>query len=332
MIRIAINGFGRIGRCVLRALYESGYRDMVQCVAINDLCPASTSAHLLQFDSVHGRFAESVYLDGDMLHIGADEIALTSQTEPAELPWGMLDVDLVLECTGQLVHRGPCEMHLRAGARKVLVAAPCEGADATIVYGVNDNTLEATHQVVSNASSTTHCLAPVARVLHEQFAIVDGTFTALHSYTNDQQLLDLAQGADLYRSRAAGLSLIPSQSGAALTIGLVLPGLEGRLDGRAVRVPTPNVSLLDLTVQVSRAASRDEVNEVMKTAADLTPILEYSDRPLVSTDFNHRSASAIFDATQTLGRGPLVKVLAWYDNEWAYAHRMLDTALAMMSA
>jgi glyceraldehyde 3-phosphate dehydrogenase len=332
MIRVAINGFGRIGRCVLRALYESGYRDMVQCVAINDLSAPATSAHLLQYDSVHGRFHESVYLDGDILHVGSDEIALISQADAIEFPWGMLDVDLVLECTGSFTTREQCEAHLRAGARKVLVSAPCDNADATVVFGVNDNILEAGHVIVSNASCTTNCLAPIAKVLHEQFAILEGTLTTIHSYTNDQQLLDLAHGKDLYRGRAAAVSLVPTHTGAATTIGLVLPGLEGRLSGLALRVPTPNVSLLDLTVQVSKGSSRAEVNEVMKTAADLMPVLDYCDKPLVSIDFNHTAASAIFDANHTEARGNLIKVLAWYDNEWGFSNRMLDTALSMMSA
>lgn len=332
MIRVAINGFGRIGRCILRAIYESGYRDMVQCVAINDLSSPESSAHLLQYDSVHGRFNQSVYLDGETLHVGEDEIALISQPDPAELPWGMMDIDLVLECTGRFTKRDACVPHLKAGAKKVLVSAPCDNADATVVYGVNDHVLEAGHLIVSNASCTTNCLAPVAKVLHEHFAIIEGTMTTIHSYTNDQHILDLAHKKDMYRGRAAALSLIPTKTGAAKAIGLVLPGLDGKLSGLAVRVPTPNVSLVDLTVHVSKPATKAEVNDVMKQAADVMPVLDYTDKPLVSIDFNHSSASSTFDANHTEAKGNLIKVLAWYDNEWGFSNRMLDTALAMMSA
>lgn len=329
MLRVAINGFGRIGRNILRALYQSGYRDRVQVVAINDLGDAATCAHLLEFDSVHGHFNAGVHLDDNLLGIGEDAIILLSEPEPAQLPWRELDVDLVLECSGRMTSGHKAAAHLQAGASKVLISAPAEGVDATVVYGVNEHVLQASHCIVSNASCTTNCLAPVAKVLHEHFGIEEGSMTTIHAYTNDQHLLDLG-GGDLYRARAAALSMIPTRTGAAKAIGLVLPGLDGRIAGMAVRVPTANVSLVDLVVRVHDTPDRDEVNEAMRLAAAGSPVLHYNDRPLVSVDFNGHPASSIFDANHTHAQGHLLHVMAWYDNEWGFAHRMLDTGLLML--
>ncbi|WP_020409954.1 type I glyceraldehyde-3-phosphate dehydrogenase [Hahella ganghwensis] len=332
MIRIGINGFGRIGRNVLRAIYESGYRDMMQVVAINDLAERETCAHLLEFDSLHGRFNQPVKLSGDLLEVGSDAITLLQHKEPLELPWAVAEVDLVMECTGRFNSKEKAQAHIAAGAKKVLVSAPCKNADATVVYGVNEHVIESGHQVISNASCTTNCLAPVAKVIHENFGIEGGVMTTIHSYTNDQNLLDLAHPKDLCRARAAAMSMIPTKTGAAQAIGMVLPGLEGRLSGMSVRVPTPNVSLVDLSAQVTRETTREEINEVMRLASLDMHVLEYNDRPLVSCDFNHNPASAIFDANHTQAHGHMIKVLAWYDNEWGFSNRMLDTALTMMSA
>ncbi|WP_431687623.1 type I glyceraldehyde-3-phosphate dehydrogenase [Hahella sp. NBU794] len=332
MIRVGINGFGRIGRNVLRAIYESGYRDMIQVVAINDLADRETCAHLLRYDSIHGKFNQEVRLSGELLRVAGDDIAMLQHGDPLELPWAVANVDLVLECTGKFTKREKAEAHIMAGASKVLISAPSEDADATVVYGVNEHVLEARHAIVSNASCTTNCLAPVAMVLHENLGIEQGVLTTIHSYTNDQHLLDLAHKKDLFRARAAGLSMIPTRTGAARAIGKVLPGLEGRLTGMAVRVPTANVSLLDLSLKVARHVSAEEINAMMLAASRETPILEYNDLPLVSIDFTHSTASAIFDANHTQSHEGMVKVLAWYDNEWGFSHRMLDTALTMMSA
>ena len=331
MIRVGINGFGRIGRNVLRAIYESGYRETMQVVAINDLADFNSSAHLLEFDSVHGRFNHPISLSEDLLQVGDDAITLLRYGDPLELPWAVAEVDLVLECTGLFNSKAEASAHISAGAKKVLVSAPCEDADATVVYGVNEHVIEAGHTVISNASCTTNCLAPIAKVIHENFGIESGVMTTVHSYTNDQRLLDLNHPKDLYRARAAAISMIPTQTGAAKAIGLVLPGLEGRLTGGAIRVPTPNVSLVDLSTHVTRGGSIDEINEVMKEASKHIPCLEYNDKPLVSMDFNHHPASAVFDANHTQAHGNIIKVLAWYDNEWGFSNRMLDTALAMMS-
>ncbi len=331
MIRVGINGFGRIGRNVLRAIYESGYRETIQVVAINDLADFATNAHLLEHDSIHGHFSKPVSLSEDLLQVGDDAITLLQHADPLELPWAVAEVDLVLECTGRFNSKAKAEGHIAAGAQKVLVSAPCDGADATVVYGVNEHIIEPENTVISNASCTTNCLAPIAKVLHENFGIENGVMTTIHSYTNDQNLLDLSHPKDLYRARAAALSMIPTQTGAAKAIGLVLPGLEGRLTGFAVRVPTPNVSLVDLSVHVSRGATVDEVNMVMQQASEQIPCLEFNDKPLVSADFNHHSASAVFDASHTQAHGNIIKAVAWYDNEWGFSNRMLDTALAMMS-
>jgi glyceraldehyde 3-phosphate dehydrogenase len=331
MLRIAINGFGRIGRNVLRALYQSGYRDDIQVVAINDLGDAETCAHLLEFDSVHGHFAADIRLEDGLLALGDDAIILLSEAEPLRLPWGELDIDIVLECSGRMTSSIKAMGHLDAGAGKVLISAPAEDVDATVVFGVNENVLQATDRIVSNASCTTNCLAPVARVLHEQFGIEEGSMTTIHAYTNDQHLLDLGHD-DLYRARAAALSMIPTRTGAAKAIGLVLPGLDGKIAGMAVRVPTANVSLVDLVLRVHDTPSRDDVNAVMRAAAAASPVLDYNDRALVSVDFNGNPASAIFDANHTHAQGHLLHVMAWYDNEWGFAHRMLDTALAMSRA
>ncbi len=332
MIRVGINGFGRIGRNVLRAIYESGYRDMIQVVAINDLADRESCAHLLEFDSLHGHFKTPVKLNGEVLEVGNDAIAMMQYANPLELPWAVADVDMVMECTGRFTSKEKAAAHITAGAKKVLVSAPCKNADATVVYGVNEHIIEPGHLVISNASCTTNCLAPVAKVLHENFGIEEGVMTTIHSYTNDQHLLDLAHPKDLCRARAAAMSMIPTKTGAASAIGLVLPGLEGRLTGMSVRVPTPNVSLVDLSLHVTRAADRDEVNRVMFEASKEMHIMQYNDRPLVSCDFNHNPASAIFDANHTLAHGHIIKAMAWYDNEWGFSNRMLDTALAMMSA
>ena len=329
MLKVGINGFGRIGRCVVRALHEHGFRDRIEIVAINDLSDSAHSGHLLRFDSVHGRFNEPVSVDGDHLRVGADSIQLLRQPDPALLPWGDLGVDVVFECTGRFTSKAKCLPHLAAGARQVLVSAPCTEADATVVFGVNEASLRPGQQVVSNASCTTNCLAPVAQVLHRHFGIEAGTMTTIHSYTNDQHILDLAHPKDMYRGRAAALSMIPTATGAAKAIGLVLPELEGRLAGMAVRVPTPNVSLVDLTVQVTKPVTREAVNEAMRAAANASKVLRYVDSPLVSVDFNHDPASSSFDSNHTLVKGQMVKVMAWYDNEWGFSCRMLDTALAM---
>ncbi|HEX4910148.1 MAG TPA: type I glyceraldehyde-3-phosphate dehydrogenase [Permianibacter sp.] len=333
-VRIAINGFGRIGRNVVRALYESGYRDRVQLVAINDLGDLGTAAHLLRYDSVHGRFPQPVRHDGNKLVIAGDEVLYCSQPDPAQLPWRTLGVDVVLECTGRFTSRASAAVHLQAGARKVLISAPADDADATIVYGVNHHTISAAMQIVSNASCTTNCLAPVAKVLHELVGIEQASMTTIHAYTNDQQLLDLNH-KDIYRARSATQSMIPTKTGAAKAVGLVLPQLKGKFDGMAVRVPTINVSLVDLNFIASRDTTADEINAAMRKAAESGPlasVLDYNDEPLVSVDFNHVPASSTFDANQTKVSGRWVKVMAWYDNEWGFSHRMLDTSLALAHA
>ena len=328
--RLAINGFGRIGRLVFRAIQESG-RDDVEVVAVNDLAPPETSAHLLQFDSVHGRFPGTVTLEDGRLKAGGDGVSVLAEPDPGKLPWGDMNVDVVLECTGRLTDRAGAAQHLDAGATRVLVSAPAKDVDRTIVFGVNDSTLAPGDQVVSNASCTTNCLAPVAKVLHALVGLERGYMTTVHAYTADQRLQDTMHG-DLRRARAAPVSLIPTSTGAARAIGLVLPDLAGRLDGCAIRVPTANVSLVDLVFDAGRATTTVEINEAMAAAADgeLRGVLDYSDAPLVSCDFNHIPASATFDATQTqVVDGRLVRVLAWYDNEWGFSNRMADTAARM---
>ena len=331
MLRIAINGFGRIGRNILRALYESGYRDRIQLVAVNDPGDAATCVHLLRFDSVHGRFRWPVHFEDGLLTVGEDAIIMLTETDPQRLPWSELDIDIVLECSGRMTSAAKAGAHRQAGADKVLISAPAEGVDATVVYGVNEQVLHAGDAVVSNASCTTNCLAPVLKILHESFGVEDGSMTTIHAYTNDQRLLDLGHD-DMYRSRAAALSMIPTKTGAARAIGLVLPGLDGRITGMAVRVPTANVSLVDLVLRVHDVPTREEVNNIMQAAAAISPVLEYNDLPLVSVDFNGCSASSVFDASHTQIQGQLLHVMAWYDNEWGFAHRMLDTALCMEAA
>jgi glyceraldehyde 3-phosphate dehydrogenase len=334
--RIAINGYGRIGRNVLRALFESQRHDEIEIVAINDLGDAKINAHLTRHDTVHGPFRGSVQAEGASLVVDGRRIAVSSVRSPAELPWKQLGVDIVLECTGLFTSKAKAAAHLAAGARKVLISAPGgNDVDATIVYGVNHGVLKAQHTVVSNASCTTNCLAPVAQVLHQGVGIVNGLMTTVHSYTNDQVLTDVYH-EDLRRARSATQSMIPTKTGAAAAVGLVLPELAGRLDGFAVRVPTINVSLVDLVFSTARDTTAEEVNALVQAAAangPLAGVLGYSDEPLVSVDFNHDARSSVFDATCTkVSGGRLVKVCAWYDNEWGFSNRMLDTALAMANA
>lgn len=330
-IRIAINGFGRIGRNTLRALYENSYREQLQVVAINDLGDAETNAHLLKYDSVHGRFNEQVSHDAESLSVNGDRIAITAIRNPEELPWKDLDVDVVFECTGLFTKRAKAEAHLKAGARKVIISAPSPDADTMIVYGVNHNVLTAKHDIISSASCTTNCLAPVAEVLHKVIGIESGLMTTIHSYTNDQKLSDTYH-TDLYRTRSATQSMIPTKTGAAAAIGKIIPELDGKLDGLAVRVPTINVSLIDFSLIASRETSVKEVNSAVKAAAESNPVLGYNLEKLVSIDFNHNALSSIFDANHTRVLGRHVKVMAWYDNEWGFSNRMLDNALALMKA
>src|SRR5476651_170839 len=329
-IRVAINGFGRIGRLVLRAIVESGRRD-IEVVALNDLGPVETNAHLLRYDSVHGRFPATVTVEGDYIIAAGHKMKATAIKNPAELPHKELGVDIALECTGIFTTKEKASVHLTAGAKRVLVSAPCDGADITVVYGVNHDKLSKDHLVVSNASCTTNCLVPVAKVLNDAVGIERGMMTTIHSYTNDQPSLDQMH-KDLYRARAAALSMIPTSTGAAKAVGLVLPELKGKLDGVSVRVPTPNVSLIDLKFVSKRATTVAEVNDAMKAAAAgaLKGILEIVDAPLVSSDFNHNPASSSFALDQTkVMEGNFVGVMAWYDNEWGFSNRMADTAVAM---
>jgi len=330
-IRIAINGFGRIGRNILRALYENDYRNRLHVVAINDLGDAETNAHLLKYDSVHGRFNAEVSHDAESISVNGDRIAITAIRNPEDLPWGELNVDLVLECTGLFTKRDKAEAHIKAGARKVIISAPSPDADAMIVYGVNHNTLTAQHTIISSASCTTNCLAPVADALHKAIGIESGLMTTIHSYTNDQNLSDVYH-TDLYRARSATQSMIPTKTGAAAAIGKIIPELDGKLDGLAVRVPTINVSLVDFGFIASRETSIEEVNAAVKAAAESNPVLGYNVEKLVSIDFNHNALSSIFDANHTRVLGCHVKVMAWYDNEWGFSNRMLDNALALMEA
>ncbi len=334
-IRVAINGYGRIGRNITRALYESGLCDQIKLVAINDLGGLTTNVHLTKYDSVHGRFPGEVSSDSKDLIINGDTIQVCAERDPKKLPWSALDVDVVLESTGFFASKAKASAHLEAGAKKVLISAPAGQDVKTIVYGVNERTLTAKDTVVSNASCTTNCLAPVAKVLLDQFGLSRGLMVTVHAYTNDQTLTD-SYHSDLRRARSATQSMIPTQTGAAAAVGLVLPELSGKLDGYAIRVPTINVSVVDLTFECSCAElSIDEINAAMKAAAadhSLKGILEYNDEPLVSTDFNHCSASSTFDATQTRKIDRLYKVVSWYDNEWGFSNRMLNTTLAMMAA
>lgn len=331
-IRIAINGFGRIGRNTLRALYESGYRDRLEVVAINDLGKGEVNTHLFRFDTVHGRFNGDVaYQDATML-VNGDPIAILSEKDPATLPWAEMKVDIVFECTGLFTKRDDAAAHIKAGATKVIVSAPSEGADATIVYGVNDEILTSSHEVISNASCTTNCLAPIAKPIHDAIGIKQGLMTTIHSITNDQALTDVYH-SDLRRARSATQSMIPTKTGAAAAVGLVLPELAGKLDGMAMRVPVVNVSVIDFTFNAVRKTSVGEINEVMMKASTRSKggILQINQDPLVSIDFNHCAASATFDCTQTHVNDNLVKVIAWYDNEWGFSNRMLDNAIAIMA-
>ncbi len=329
-LRVAINGFGRIGRLVLRAIVESGRRD-IEVVAVNDLGPVETNAHLLRYDSVHGRFPAQVSVDGEFMIAAGHKIKVTAIKNPAELPHKALDVDIALECTGIFTSKEKAAAHLEAGAKRVLVSAPCDSADLTVVYGVNHDRLTKDHLVVSNASCTTNCLVPVAKVLHDAVGIERGMMTTIHSYTNDQPSLDQMH-KDLYRARAATLSMIPTSTGAAKAVGLVLPELKGKLDGISVRVPTPNVSLVDLKFVSKKATSVQEINDAIKGAASgsLKGILEVVQEKLVSMDFNHNPASSSFALDQTkVMDGNFVSVMTWYDNEWGFSNRMADTAVAM---
>ncbi|KAE8437201.1 MULTISPECIES: type I glyceraldehyde-3-phosphate dehydrogenase [Halomonadaceae] len=327
-IRVAINGFGRIGRNVLRALYENGYRDRVQVVAINDLGDPSLNSHLLRHDTVHGHFPFSVEHDAESISVDGDRITISSERDPANLPWASMDIDLVMECTGLFTKREAAAKHIAAGAKRVLISAPSPDADATIVYGVNDDILTAEHTVVSNASCTTNCLAPVAKALNDAVGIENGLMTTVHAYTNDQNLSDVYH-SDPYRARSATHSMIPTKTGAAAAVGLVLPELAGKFDGLAVRVPVINVSLVDLTFTAGRDTTKEEINEIVEKAAANSPVLAVNAQPLVSIDFNHDAHSSTFDANHTRVNGRLVKIMAWYDNEWGFSNRMLDTAIAM---
>jgi len=334
-IKVAINGYGRIGRNILRAHYERGKTHDLAIVAINDLGSPETNAHLTRYDTAHGKFPGKIAVEGDAMIVNGDRIKVFAQRNPAELPWGALGVDVVLECTGLFTTKEKASAHLKGGAKKVILSAPGgKDVDATIVYGVNHGALKSAHTVISNASCTTNCLAPLVKPLHDRIGIVTGLMTTIHAYTNDQVLTDVYH-EDLRRARSATMSMIPTKTGAAAAVGLVLPELNGKLDGFAIRVPTINVSLVDLSFIAARDTTVDEVNAIMKAAADAGPlagILNYNTAPLVSVDFNHDPASSTFDATLTKVSGRLVKVSAWYDNEWGFSNRMLDTAVALMAA
>ncbi len=333
-LRVAINGYGRIGRNVLRAHYEGGKKHDLQIVAINDLGDPKTNAHLTQFDTAHGRFSGSVAVEGDAMVVNGDRIRVLANRDPAQLPWGELGVDVVLECTGFFTSKEKASAHLKGGAKKVVISAPGgKDVDATVVFGVNHGVLKATDTVISNASCTTNCLAPLVKPLHDAVGLVSGLMTTVHAYTNDQVLTDVYH-EDLRRARAAAHNMIPTKTGAAAAVGLVLPELDGRLDGYAIRVPTINVSIVDLSFIAARDTTVDEVNAIMKTASEgaLKGILGYNTAPLVSSDFNHDARSSIFDATLTKVAGRLVKVASWYDNEWGFSNRMLDTTVALMAA
>jgi glyceraldehyde 3-phosphate dehydrogenase (phosphorylating) len=334
-IKVGINGYGRIGRNVLRALYESGRTNEIQIVAVNDLGDANTNAHLTRYDTAHGKFPGTVTVDGDAMVVNGDRIRVLAERDPAKLPWGHLGVDTVLECTGLFTSKAKAGLHLAGGARRVVISAPGEkDVDATIVYGVNHGVLKSSYTVISNASCTTNCLAPVAKVLNDNIGLVAGVMTTIHSYTNDQVLTDVFH-KDLRRARSATMSQIPTKTGAAAAVGLVLPELNGKLDGFAIRVPTINVSLVDLSFVAARATSVAEINGMLKAAAAgaMKGVLAYNEAPLVSIDFNHDAHSSTFDATLTkVVGGTLVKVCAWYDNEWGFSNRMLDTTVAWSKA
>jgi glyceraldehyde 3-phosphate dehydrogenase len=334
-IKVAINGYGRIGRNILRAHYEDGKKHDLAIVAVNDLGSPETNAHLTRYDTAHGKFSAKVAVDGDAMVVNGDRIKVLAHRNPAELPWAALGVDVVLECTGLFTSKEKASAHLKGGAKKVIISAPGgKDVDATVVYGVNHETIKASHTVISNASCTTNCLAPLVKPLHDKIGVVNGLMTTVHAYTNDQVLTDVYH-EDLRRARSATMSMIPTKTGAAAAVGLVLPELNGKLDGYAIRVPTINVSIVDLSFIAARDTTVDEVNAIMKDAADKGPlagILNYNTGPLVSVDFNHDPASSTFDATLTKVSGRLVKVSSWYDNEWGFSNRMLDTTMAMMAA
>lgn len=330
-IRIAINGYGRIGRNILRAQYENKLHPEIQIVAINDLGDVNTNVHLTRYDTTHGKFPGEVSVAGNDMIVNGDKIRVVAERDPKKLPWKELNIDVVFECTGLFTTREKAAQHLEAGAKKVIISAPAKGVDATIVYGVNDHVLKASDTVISNASCTTNCLASVVKPLHEKIGVVSGLMNTIHAFTNDQSLLDVYH-SDLRRARSATQSIIPTQTGAAAAVGLVLPELAGKLDGFAVRVPTINVSVVDLTFKAKRDTTVEEVNAVVRQAAEgsMKGVLAYNDEPLVSTDFNHNAASAIFDTFGTRVIGNLVKILTWYDNEWGFSNRMLDVAVKWM--
>ena len=334
-IKVAINGFGRIGRNVFRAMFESGQQSHFEVIAINDLGDAATNAHLLQYDTAHGRFGEAVTVEDDCFVVGDKRVKVLAERDPASLPWGELGVDVVMECTGFFTSKEKASAHLSAGASKVIISAPGgKDVDATIVYGVNHHVLKSTDTVISNASCTTNCLAPLVKPLHDSLGVCGGLMTTIHAYTNDQVLTDVYH-SDLRRARSATQSMIPTQTGAAAAVGLVLPELNGKLDGFSVRVPTINVSLVDLTFEAARETTLEEVHQILRVAShgDLKGILQYNELPLVSIDFNHNPASSIYDASMTrVVNGTLVKVCSWYDNEWGFSNRMLDTCLALVNA
>lgn len=334
-IKVAINGYGRIGRNVLRALYESGKRDQIQVVAINDLGDSKINSHLTKYDTVHGRFNADVNFDAEALYINEDKILTFSERDPAKLPWADLGVDVVYECTGFFTTKETAVAHITAGAKKVIISAPGKEVDATVVYGVNQDVLTSDMTVISNASCTTNCLAPIAKPLNDKLGIESGLMTTIHAYTNDQRLSDVYH-SDLYRARAAAMNMIPTKTGAAAAVGLVVPELAGKFDGMAVRVPTINVSLVDLTFQAPRETTAEEVNQIIEDAIAADPVLAQvlcvNNEPLVSSDFNHSTYTSNFDATQTRVQGKLVKVMAWYDNEWGFSNRMLDNTIALMNA
>ena len=333
-IKVAINGYGRIGRNVLRAHYEGGKKNDIQIVAINDLGNAESNAHLTRYDTAHGKFPGTVVVDGDHMIVNGDKIRVFAQRNPADIPWGELGVDVVLECTGFFTTKEKASAHIKGGAKKVIISAPGgKDVDATVVFGVNQNVLKSSDTVISNASCTTNCLAPLVKPLHDKIGLVNGLMTTVHAYTNDQVLTDVMH-EDLRRARSATQSMIPTKTGAAAAVGLVLPELNGKLDGYAIRVPTINVSIVDLSFIAARDTTADEVNDIMKEAANgaLKGILTYNTEPLVSVDYNHNPASSNFDSTLTKVSGRLVKVSSWYDNEWGFSNRMLDTTIALIGA
>jgi glyceraldehyde 3-phosphate dehydrogenase len=333
-IKVAINGYGRIGRNILRAHYEGGKKNDIQIVAINDLGQPESNAHLTRYDTAHGKFPGTVTVDGDYMIVNGDKIRVFAQRDPAQIPWGELGVDVVLECTGFFTSKEKASAHLKGGAKKVIISAPGgKDVDATVVYGVNQSVLKSSHTVISNASCTTNCLAPLVKPLNDKIGVLNGLMTTVHAYTNDQVLTDVMH-EDLRRARSATMSMIPTKTGAAVAVGLVLPELDGKLDGYAIRVPTINVSVVDLSFIAARDTTVEEVNAIMKEAADgpLHGVLTYNTEQLVSIDYNHNPASSNFDATLTKVSGRLVKVSSWYDNEWGFSNRMLDTTVALMSA